>query len=217
MAVADGCPCGCGCQVCHAQSDEADETATEPSPAFETPAETAAETTTSEETAMAEPTTPAETPPGTPETGIDALGAKIDKLSDALAGFITAMTPKPAESTPAPAEPVAEQAPAAPASAVPVAETDEQRIARLVADGVKAALPLAVQETVERYGPPTRKGLVRPVAEAAAPAAGGGAGVYGLPEDWPDKPLHTYTKDERAQYLEPLVVQTFLGDRANRG
>jgi hypothetical protein len=216
MAVADGCPCGCGCQVCHAQSDEADETATEPSPAFETPAETAAETTTSEETAMAEPTTPAETTPGTPETGIDALGAKIDKLSDALAGFITAMTPKPAESAPAPAAPVAEQTPAAPASPAPVAETDEQRIARLVAEGIKAALPLAVQETVERYGPPSRKGLVRPVTETTTPAAGGGAGVYGLPEGWPDKPLHTYTKQERAQYLEPLVVQTYLGDRADR-
>jgi hypothetical protein len=179
----------------------------------QTPAETAAETTTSsEEAPVTESTTPAATTPGTPENSVADLSAKFDKLTDLIGGLVSAMAPKPAEA--APAAPVVEQAPSAPAL---VAETEEERIARLVAEGVRAALPLAVQETVERYGPPTRKGLVRPVAETTAPAAGGGTGVYGLPEGWPDKPLHTYTKEERARYMEPIVVQTFLGDRADRG
>ncbi len=154
---------------------------------------------------MTESTTPAETTPGTPD-GIADLSAKFDKLTDAISGLVTAMAPKaPVES--APAAPVAEQAAPAPA---PVQETQEQMIARLVAEGVKAALPVAVQETVERYGPPTRKGLVRPVTENAAT----GAGHQGLPEGWPDTPLHTYTPEERAQFLEPAVINTFLKGRA---
>jgi hypothetical protein len=209
MAVADGCPCGCGCDICKANDGSAEESATTETPAPETAAENP---TQEKEPAMAESTTPAAETPGTPEEsgGIEALGAKIDKLSDALAGFVTAMTPKPTTES-APQTPTTEAAPAA----EPVQETEEQRIARLVAEQVAAAKAEMVQETVERYGPPSRKGLVRQVTENDA-TPGGGVGVNGLPEGWPDKPLHEYSRSERAQYLEPLVVQSFLGNRANR-
>lgn len=175
----------------------------------ETPApETAADNPTQEtEPAMAESTTPAAETPGTTEdNGLDALSAKFDKLTDAITGLVTQLAPKPAAAESAPADPVAEAAPE------PVQETQDQRIERLVAERVAAAKTEMVQETVERYGPPSRKGLVHQVAETST----GGAGANGLPEGWPDKPLHTYTREERAQYLEPLVVGAFLGDRANK-
>jgi hypothetical protein len=175
-------------------------------PAPETPA---AETPTQEkEPAMAESTpTPAAETPGSAD-GIHALGAKIDKLSDALAGFVTAMTPAPvAPVESAPTETVVEAA--APANAE-VAETDEQRIARLVAEGIAGALPKAVQEHVEATGGPTRKGLVTPVTEHTAPVAGGG-----LPEGWPAKPLHEYTDEEFRQHVSPATVSAILGARAS--
>jgi hypothetical protein len=227
-AVPGNCPCGCeSCVHCMAEDDDAMETviqspearlaeklATVPvgladgitqTPAPETPV---AETPTQEkEPAMAESTpTPAAETPGSAD-GIHALGAKIDKLSDALAGFVTAMTPAsvaPVES--APAETVVEAA--APAAAE-VAETDEQRIARLVAEGIAGALPKAVQEHVEATGGPTRKGLVTPVTEHTAPVAGGG-----LPEGWPAKPLHEYTDEEFRQHVSPATVSAILGARA---
>ncbi|MFD9632832.1 DUF6582 domain-containing protein [Streptomyces violascens] len=183
--------------------------ATEESAAPETPApETAADNPTQEtEPAMAESTTPAAETPGTTEdNGLDALSAKFDKLTDAITGLVTSLAPKPATAESAPAEPVTEAAPE------PVQETQEQRIDRLVAERVAAATTQMVQETVERYGPPSRKGLVHQVTETST----GGAGANGLPEGWPDKPLHTYTREERSQYLEPLVVDAFLGDRANK-
>jgi len=142
-------------------------------------------------------TTPAAETPGSTD-GIDALGAKIDKLSDALAGFVTAMTPAPAATESAPAEPVAEATPAAPE----VTETEDQRIARLVSEGVAAALPKAIQEHVETTGGPSRKGLVASVTETdgTAPA------TPGLPEGAPAKPLHEYTQDEWRQHIAPIVT-----------
>lgn len=216
-AAGTTCPCGCGCAIpetpgscpcdcqagdclhCMGEDDDSGgdgmETAIE-TPAPETPD---AETTTQEkEPAMAESTTtPAAETPGSTD-GIDALGQKIDKLSDALAGFVTAMTPKPAAAESAPAETVAEATPVAPE----VTETEDQRIARLVAEGIKAALPVAVQEHVETTGGPSRKGLVPSVTEttAAAPA------MQGLPEGAPAKPLHEYTQDEWRQFVAPVVT-----------
>ncbi|WP_327066894.1 DUF6582 domain-containing protein [Kitasatospora sp. NBC_01302] len=206
MAVADGCPCACGCDVCKS----ADAGTGESTP--ETPApEPAAETPTQEkEPAMAESTTPAaETPGSTTDSGLDALSAKFDKLTDAIAGMVTAMAAKPVEAAPAPAAPAVESAPE------PVAETQEQMIARLVAEGVKAALPKAVQEHVEQSGPPTRKGLVASVAENGPAGAGTEPGFneHGVPSDWPNKPLHTYTADERMRYFGPAVRQHVLKDR----
>jgi hypothetical protein len=194
MAVADGCPCGCGCDVCKAQDSDEDgdgteSAATESAP--QNPAEPAAETTTSEEAPVTESTTPAETTPGAPD-GIQVLSDKFDKLTELLT---LALAPKPAES--APAAPVTEQA------APPVTETEEQRIDRLVTERLQAQ--------IEKSGPPTRKGYVRPVTENASAS---GTGTHGLPEGWPDKPLSQYTREERAMYMEPAVVATFLRGRA---
>lgn len=190
--------------------------ATEETAAPETPApEPAAENPTQEkEPAMAEstPTPAAETPGSTEDNGLDTLSAKFDRLTDAITGLVTSLAPKPAAAESAPAEPLVEASAPVPE---PVQETEQQRIDRMVAERVAAAKAEMVQETVERYGPPSRKGLVRQVAENDA-APGGGVGANGLPEGWPDKPLHKYTREERAQYIEPLVVGAFLGDRANR-
>lgn len=171
----------------------------------ETPA---AETTTQEkEPAMAESTTPAATTPGT-DSGIDALSAKFDKLTDAIAGLVTKMTPAPAvEAAPAVTATVVEAAP------VPVTETEEQRIARLVESAVQTRLTEAVQKHVELNGPPTRKGLVTQVNEHTAPAGGTGLNAQGVPSEWPDKPIHTYTDEERAQYFGPAMEDHVFGHR----
>lgn len=204
-AVPGACPCGCeSCVHCMAEDDDAMETAPQ-TPAPETPA---AETPTQEkEPAMAESTpTPAAETPGT-DSGLDALSAKFDKLTDAITGLVTKMAPAPTTES-APAAPVAEAAPVA------VAETDDQRIARLVSEGIAAAMPQAIQEHVERQGPPTRKGLAVPVTEHSAPAGqGGGLNGHGMPADWPDKPAHTYTDEERAQYFGPALEQHVFGAR----
>ncbi|MEV5944236.1 DUF6582 domain-containing protein [Streptomyces sp. NPDC051994] len=164
----------------------------------ETPA---ADPTQEKEPAMAESTTPAAETPGS-DSGIDALSAKFDKLTDAITGLVTQMTPTPAAAESAPAESVAEAAPSA-----PVTESDDDRIARLVAEGIAKALPQAVQEHVETTGGPSRKGLVTPVSETA------GAVQSGLPEGWPSKPLHEYTPEEWSQTGGRAVVGAILGDR----
>lgn len=213
MAVAEGCPCGCGCEVCHATDEDASGTGESAPTPIETPAETAAETPNEQEEApMAESTTPAAETPGTPDGDtLGALNTKMDALISGLNGLVTALTPKPtAEAAPQPPAPAVEAAPAA-----PVEETQEQMIARLVAEGVKAALPGAVQEHVERQGPPARKGLVAPVSESNAVAGGAEPGMneYGVPSHWPNKPLHQYTPDERARYFGPAAASHVLGAR----
>ncbi|MEV4438513.1 DUF6582 domain-containing protein [Streptomyces sp. NPDC049577] len=163
----------------------------------------AAEIPQEKETAMAESTSPAAETPGTHDD-IAAIGAKLDKLSDALAGFVTAMTPKAATES-APAAPVSEAAASTEESTV--TETEDERIARLVAEGIAKALPHAVQEHVEATGGPARKGLVAPVHESAPTTA------TGLPEGAPAKPLHEYTPEEWRQYMAPITVGAVLGNR----
>jgi hypothetical protein len=205
MAVAGGCPCGCGCETCKAPGADAGEAA-ESAPTTETTApDSAAATQEEEEPAMAESTTPAAEAPAS-DSGIDALSAKFDKLTDAITGLVTSMAPKPVEAAPVAAAPVAE-------AALVVQETQEQMIARLVAEGVKAALPQAVQEHVEQSGPPTRKGLVAQQVSESGAQPGAGLNENGLPSDWPNKPLHEYSPDERAQYFGPALRQHVLGDR----
>lgn len=209
MAVGGGCPCACGCNTCKSMDAAGESAPQTPAP------EPAAETTPQEkEPAMAESTpSPAAETPGT-GSGIDALSAKFDKLTDAIAGMVTALAPKPAEAAPAAAAPAVESAP----TPVPVTETQEQMIARMVAEGVRAALPAAIQETVERQGPPSRKGLVQPVTEHSAPVGGGageGLNQYGVPSDWPDKPLHQYSAEERSAYFGPALERHVLGSRAS--
>jgi hypothetical protein len=161
-------------------------------PAPETPA---AENPTPEGgPAMAEPTTAAETAAAPAAGGVTLTDDQFAQLLARVAPVAAA----PVES--APAETVAEAAPAAPVAEV--TETEDQRIARLVAEGVAAALPKAIQEHVETTGGPARKGLVPQVSETT----GAVGNTPGLPEGAPPKPLHEYTQDEWRQYIAPVVT-----------
>jgi hypothetical protein len=103
------------------------------------------------------------------------------------------------------------QAGAAPA---PVAETEDQRIARLVAEQVI----VRVQDLVEsRQLGGGRKGLT-----ATAPASGPGASSdaalneNGLPEGWLNKPLHEYSEAEFSRYAFPQLESYVRSGRAPR-
>jgi hypothetical protein len=208
MAVGGGCPCDCGCDTCKSvkPASDADESAPSAAATPQTPApEPAAATTETEVPAMAESTIPAAEAPAV-DSGIDALSAKFDTLTDLIGGLVTAMTPKPVEAAPVAAAPVAEAAPV-------VQETQEQMIARLVAEGVAKAMPGAVQEHVERNGV-TRKGLVEPVNEHTAQLTADGVNEFGLPADWPNKPLHKYTQSERDAFISPALERHVLGNRS---
>lgn len=169
-------------------------------PAPETPA--AGNPTPEGGPAMAEPTTAAET------AAAPAVGG-VTLTDDQFAQLLTRLAPLPA----VPAAAAAESAPAEPVAetteAAAVTETEDQRIARLVAEGVKAALPGAIQEHVETTGGPARKGLVQPVTETT----GTGASVPGLPEGAPDKPLHEYTPEEWSKHIAPSVTGAIFQGR----
>ncbi|ELP67670.1 hypothetical protein STRTUCAR8_08554 [Streptomyces turgidiscabies Car8] len=240
-AAGAACPCGCGCAVpeapgacpcecsegqcvhCMGEDDDTTETAivspatqlaeTAPTAApgladgvTQTPApeKPAAENPTPEGgPAMAEPTTAAETAAAPAVGGVTLTDDQFQQLLGRLAPIPAVPAAAAAES--APAEAVAETtAPATPAAEV--TETEDQRIARLVAEGVKAALPGAIQEHVESTGGPARKGLVQPVTESATAASG-------LPEGWPQKPLHQYTDEEWRAHVAPGTVGAILGAR----
>jgi hypothetical protein len=157
---------------------------------------------------------------------VDEPRLSLGQVKDLFASFagaiggLGAQVAAPAaavEAAPAAAAPVAEAAPA-PAA---VQETEEQRIARLVAEGVKAALPGAVQAHVEANGP-TRKGLVESTSGVlTAPGTGAAAtstaaGDFGYPEGWtgPLKPLHEYTPEEWRQHVRPQTAGAVLGAKA---
>jgi hypothetical protein len=163
----------------------------------------AADTATEEEPAMAESITPAANS-AAPTPVVSGVHLTDDQFAQLLARV--APVAAPVEAAPAAAAPVAETT--APVAAVPVEETEEQRITRLVAEGVKAALPAAIQESVELNGPPARKGLVTQVSESS-----GSVGANGIPADWPQKPLHEYTDEEFRQYASPATVGAILGQR----
>lgn len=151
--------------------------------------------------AMAEPTTAAETAAAPAAGGVTLTDEQFKALLAAVhnqGGSALA-----AEAAPAPAKPVAEATPTTPE----VTETEEQRVQRLVAEGIKAALPHAIQEHVEAAGP-ARKGLVPPVTES-----GPATTAPGLPEGAPAKPLHQYTEEEWRQYIAPVTVGAILGPR----
>lgn len=212
-----GCPCACAsCMHCKGEQDEEDDgDAMEAAPASpaaadgvtQTPApETpvAAPTEEKEGPAMAESTTPAAETAAVPAAGgVHLTDEQFQQLLARVAGPAPAVA---AAAESAPTEPVAEAEAAAPAAEV--TETDDQRIARLVAEGVKAALPQAIQEHVETTGGPARKGLVSPVTETA-----GTPGAGGLPEGWPQKPLHQYTDEEWRAHVAPSTVGVILGAR----
>lgn len=135
------------------------------------------------------------------------------------------------------APPPAESAPAAPAA---VTESDDERIARLVREGVAAELASAAaaetedekvarlvreqlaaerQRLTETGNGPGRKGLTPGGAvnehSGAKPSGEAGMNSHGLPADWPDKPLHQYTTDEMDQYAGPALTRHVLGPRAD--
>lgn len=159
-------------------------------------------------TQPAEPATPAPAAPTTPPatsvepaapSGVHLSDAQFQALLDNLRQPVAAgVTP---EAAPTPPE--------------PVAETQEQMIARLVSEGVQAALPAAVIEAVQTTGGPARKGLVRPVAETSAVDPETDLTDQGVPADWPQKPLHKYTDAERRQFVSPTLQQHVLGGREN--
>ncbi|MFE9127095.1 DUF6582 domain-containing protein [Streptomyces sp. NPDC007148] len=157
--------------------------------------------------AMAESTTPAAETAAVPAAGgVHLTDEQFEKLLSRL-GPAPVAPATPTES--APAEPVAETQAAAPAAAAEVTETEDQRIQRLIAEGVAAALPKAIQEHVETTGGPSRKGLVEPVTETSAT----GPTASGLPEGAPAKPLHEYTQEEWRQHIAPVVTGAVFNGR----
>lgn len=229
------CPCECeSCMHCKTSTDEDDDaeetTAASPAaavtesgtitaaaladgitqtPARETPA--AGNPTPEGAPAMAEPTTAAETAAAPAVGGVTLTDDQFSQLLDRLAPRPAAAT-ESAPAAPAVTETDAVEAPAATETqqtAATVAETEDQRIQRLVDEAVQSRLTEAVQEHVEQNGPPTRKGLVTQVAETT-----GATTTTGLPADWPQKPLHQYTDEEMRQYVSPYTVGAVLGARA---
>lgn len=201
-----------------------DEPTNAPAPAgdLETPRQDAVETPTMKEAVVSDATT-------TPavETAAPASAAPAGVfLSDAQFAALLARVGAPAAPAAVPAPAPVEAAPAAPAAVAEtapaaVAETDDERIARIVEAQVQQrmdAYTRQVQETVQRQGPPARKGLVGRVTESgelAVAGAAGGAEVnsQGLPASWPDKPLHQYTAEERSRHLGAALVEHVVGSR----
>ena len=165
-----------------------------------------------EEAAVSEPTAPASEKPAaatetTENSGLDALSAKFDKLTDAITGLVTKMAaPAPVAAT----ESVVE-APAAPV----VTETEDQRVARLVAEQVAAQKTAMIQELVESGYAPSRKGLVAPaVTESSLGAAGDE-----YPANWPTEngqPVapHKLTEEQFRSITRPMLEQAVLGNRS---
>jgi hypothetical protein len=181
-------------------------------------------------------TTTAETAPAAALTRADintAVAAALEADRTARKARKAARAAPPAEAAPAAAAPATETAPAAPAAAAESEadkisrlvreaidrempkETDDERITRLVQEGVSAARASLVQSGQVIPG---RKGIVMTAEQAAA--AAGGADVINestkLPASWGDKPLHKMSTDEFNQRTGPVVVRHVLGDRADK-
>lgn len=154
-----------------------------------------------------------------------ALMRKIGatQIAPAPAGGQLVTAGAAAESTPAAPAPVAEAAQSTPAAApaavqvapAPVTETTDQMVARLVAEGVKAALPLAIQEAAQTGALPARKGLVPQVAETAA-----GTADTEYPASWPTDetgqpmPAHKMSNEQWKAASRPTLEQSVLKDRS---
>jgi hypothetical protein len=187
-----GCTCGPGC-VCPPDASQHCGMGAESAPQTPT-AQAAGDTTEEEAPAMAEET---QTPEATETAAPSAVEAKLDALIAAIGGLAEKLTPAATES-----------APAAPVAEAEVAETEEARIERLVAE----KLTEAVQAHVAKNGV-ERKGLVKEAA-VGAPLDSFNAGEHELPEGWPQKPLHQYTREEQMRYLNPALEQAIMGRRS---
>lgn len=179
--------------------DDAMEHAPDAAGVTETPADPAGDTNTAKEGAgMADPTnTPADqAPPAAAPTAeapqeAVASGPSVTFTDEQFRQFLAALRPEPvAAGAPAESAPEAEVTEAA-EDAAPVAETQEQLVARLVAEGVRSAL----QDHAENGGV-QRKGLV---TEQAVPGAAPVTDEF--PESWPREngvpvPAHKMTAEQ---------------------
>lgn len=210
------------------EDDEDDMEAAEAAPpadppaAIETPASTedAANTNTTESeapvmadanqaaAAEATPATEAATPAPLTMEALAAFGAAMGK--EIVAGLQAAQATAPAVEA-APAQPAAEAAPAAAEAPAAVAETEDQRIARLVQEGIQAMV-------ADGQITPGRKGLVGKVTESGALTEIGkgvaeGLNEHGLPVAWAgDKPAHELKGAERS-HLSATLLQHVVGHR----
>jgi hypothetical protein len=155
---------------------------------------------------------PVEAAPAAPVAEAVAPAPTADQLA-LLAGLIGSPAGAAAVAQAAAAQTAAVQAQAAAAPA-PVAETDDQRIARLVSEQVAVRVQDLVESGQLGGG---RKGLT-----AAAPGTAPGAATdtalneNGLPEGWPNKPLHEYTEAEFSKYAFPQLENYVLNGRVPR-
>lgn len=206
------CPCGCVCAVCGdgeepmgEEAPPAVETAPDPAAPAADPAPQAAAdpTTETEEPAVSEPTTAVEPTQAAPAPA-PAPGTFTFEQVQAL----LAAAQRPVEA--AAAAPLAETTP--PPAPAAVAETQEQMIQRLVREGITAG----IQAAVATGGiTPSRKGLVgRPVAESGAEPV---LTEFGVPEDWPQKPLHKYNAQETRDYVDRQLGEHVLGNALYTG
>ena len=208
------CPCGCACTVCGDGEDPMGESGPDTQESTPDPAAPAADpapepaadpTTETEEPAVSEPTTAVEPTQAAP---VPAAPGTITLTDEQFAQLLARHAPAPVETAAPAAAPVAEAAPVAPA----VTETQEQMIARLVQDGITKG----VQKLVSTGAlTPGRKGLVaRPVTETGEEPE---LTEFGVPEDWPQKPLHKYTAEENRKYTDRALAEHVLGNALYTG
>jgi hypothetical protein len=102
-----------------------------------------------------------------------------------------------------------------------VAETKEQRVARLVAEQVTAMKQHMVangQVAVARAGLTAGGEVNEHRQPPVVPGSGAAAGLNpttGLPASWPDKPLHKFTSEELAHYTGPVLDHHVMGRNAS--
>jgi hypothetical protein len=171
--------------------------------------------TETEEPVVTEPTTQAvETAPAAEAAPAAAPSITLtNEQFEALLGSRWQSAAAAAPAAPAAAPPATESVPAAAAAAV-AAETEDQRIARLVEERFEARLATErtriVQDIVESGRGPGRKGLVRDAGYDLEESDSGD----GPPEGWPQKPLHRYSAEERQKYFGPQLDSYVMGSRA---
>jgi hypothetical protein len=184
----------------------------------------AAETDT-EEVAMSDTTAAAAadtTAATTDTTAAAAVPGSVTLSAEQFAALMARLgAPAPAAAaaqaeTAAPASAQVAENTAAPTAPAAVTETEQQRIDRLVQE--RLALQLQEMRDSGQLAVGQRKGLTEPVNETSAPTPGAGGSVglteFGVPANWPQKPLAKYTTAEREQYLFPALEAHVLGSRA---
>jgi hypothetical protein len=216
------CPCACaGCPVCGVvlaavNGESAPQT---PAPAAETAPDTeAAPNPTPAPQPAADPTIQETEVPAMSDATTTAVGSTpVPAQAPAPVAPVIQLTPeqfqqllnRPVAETAAPAAPVAAPAPVAPVAPAPAAvvETTEQMIDRKIKEGVTTGLQAAVASGALKPG---RKGLAgRPVGENGNEQV---LTELGIPEDWPQKPLHEYTPEERRKYIDTALGEHVLGE-----